>query len=1102
MIGDLAIVGRWFFVLLVLLGLGVPVASVLFASLPGRGAGFALPTSLTIVGFLVFWFGHVRFGGMTVVAAVAILAIATVFFVARGVPIDRRATVESALVFAATFAFIVGVLSLNPSLLPQHEHFLNHSILQSILRGETLPPEDPWFAGEPIQYHYGGPLLSAILVELSGVDPRYGHNLAVATVYALLVTGSYELAGSIAVARDRSRRLAGLLGAFFVGIAGNLFVPLIVVTSRVPDRIAEPLLVIFAPHLTWARAELLWDGLSEFRYDDPKFLIEEGLTPVPLLEALHGELHAHLSSAPFLVFTAALLYAYYRTPLEDRRRRRALLFAAVPIAIGTTTVIDVWTLPTALGLCWLVVAFDSAGANVAARLRRADGSETEDRLVAELSSVLRATVAVIAIGVLTVASSAPLFATISVESGTVALIGSDQRTTGPQLVLLYGAFAGVTIVYFVVVDRVDSTVGGDQSTDGGTQRTRTVTIPVLNRETSLRRLELAGTAVLALLLWLTIDLAAGVIFGPLLVLAWWTAREDDNFAMVLLVAVSVMLLTIEFVYLDDPDPIVVGRTNTLFRAYFQTWVLWGIAAGVLSARLLTRDRLPSRDRPVNGGAVLVAVVLVMTSLYGGIAFAQFVHGSTSPPDNTGYYSHEPPGLEVSSVHETRTYSGTDFDTTLSSGIIDGEIVASGAERRVWSGPYTWLQPGVYEIVAVVNATAESEDEDERVGTVAVEGRIPHEREQTRFETMPIGETDGYERVSTTVRINRTHENVVVAGELEEENATIRLKSVSVTHLETLDGRSGVTVNDEDPTLDGHLYAKALHPAEMDAISWLDDHVEGQPTMASAPGGRWRWDSAPSSLTGIPTVVGWEHQRVYRDETAYYERTHDVDALYQGTPAERVDILEKYDVQYVHAGPLEQDRYGEVRPFTELEGVSIAYENDAVTIYEIDHDELEYDGTYEITERYRYEPADFRPLASSAELKDGRLVATGARDFAWYGPRDLFHPGTYEVTYYLDVSGGTESKNGAVALDTTAGMVRGQTEAEVLANQTVNETDGLRAVTQEFDLKRTRGDVEFRGRLLDPTATVELERITVVLERNPEDETGAADRITRSSRRMD
>ncbi|WP_332898606.1 DUF2298 domain-containing protein [Haladaptatus sp. CMSO5] len=143
---------------------------------------------------------------------------------------------------------------------------------------------------------------------------------------------------------------------------------------------------------------------------------------------------------------------------------------------------------------------------------------------------------------------------------------------------------------------------------------------------------------------------------------------------------------------------------------------------------------------------------------------------------------------------------------------------------------------------------------------------------------------------------------------------------------------------DDLTLDGLQYVSDYHAGEAGAIHWLDDR-EGRPHLIEAPGGAYRWANAPSALTGIPSVVGWPHERIYHGEEAYKNRITDVTKFYTGTPDEQVAMLEKYDVRYIYVGPHERDAY-DPGDFSQLAGVTVAYEGGDVTIYEVNHDQLE------------------------------------------------------------------------------------------------------------------------------------------------------------------
>ncbi len=151
----------------------------------------------------------------------------------------------------------------------------------------------------------------------------------------------------------------------------------------------------------------------------------------------------------------------------------------------------------------------------------------------------------------------------------------------------------------------------------------------------------------------------------------------------------------------------------------------------------------------------------------------------------------------------------------------------------------------------------------------------------------------------------------------------------------------------DPTLDATAYVAENHrdetytswnPTEAPAIAWVND-LEGQPTLASAPGTLYRWTNAEASLTGVPTLAGWPHEVGYRGADTYYDRVEAVDTIFTGPRERQVALLSKHDVQYVYVGPNERSRYGGDIAVADIEGVSVAREFETVTVYRVDQDAL-------------------------------------------------------------------------------------------------------------------------------------------------------------------
>jgi len=153
------------------------------------------------------------------------------------------------------------------------------------------------------------------------------------------------------------------------------------------------------------------------------------------------------------------------------------------------------------------------------------------------------------------------------------------------------------------------------------------------------------------------------------------------------------------------------------------------------------------------------------------------------------------------------------------------------------------------------------------------------------------------------------------------------------------GRAG------EPTLDGTAYLDDAHPGEAEAIRWLDREVDGRPNMVSAAPAGYFWEpdegegsSAPSSLTGIPTVAGWHHEIQYRNSSIYSERVDDVNAIYSGQPAQQRELLRKYDVTYIYNGPAERQKYGAIT-VGRLNGVTEVHRSGEVIIYRVNQNAL-------------------------------------------------------------------------------------------------------------------------------------------------------------------
>ncbi|WP_181686148.1 DUF2298 domain-containing protein [Halorhabdus salina] len=586
-------VAVWLVAYLGLLVIGMSITSAVFSRLDDRGAGVAIPAALAIIWIVTYFLGRVSitiglWAGIGVLGGIALLARQ------RGSEIDRSIYLETAAVFTVAFLFMVAVRAVDPAVHPGGgEKFLDFGLLQSLLRANTLPPEDMWFAGESVQYYYGGHLVASLLARLTNTSARFAYNLAHAGFYAMVVTAAYGLSKSIAAERGYPARLAGGASAFFVGFASNLLVPAKMIFLVLPGAISEAIAGILELELRGVAI-----SISEFNYWWSSRIIPGTINEFPLFAWLNGDMHAHMMSTPFLLLGATILYGYYRTPAQQWGRRLALLASLGPLA-AMIAVVNTWSFPSIGGLTVLTVAL--APASPASLLPAGARRLTDAGGWARRELTRHVLAGISGIGVLAIGGALSIPFWLQAASGQRGIGWLPERSGLGVLLIVYGAFLAVFALYYARYAR-----------------------PQFQRP--LRAVALVGTIVF---LSLVVDAAAVALFVPLLIVGWLLGRlgeyEDlptPGFETVLVLGGAGLALLVEFVYVkEQAGP---GRMNTVFKTYMQVWVLLATAMGVTLVGLFA-DRRPSlgldgpRWRRAFG--VLAAILLMSTAMYGGLAMS-------------------------------------------------------------------------------------------------------------------------------------------------------------------------------------------------------------------------------------------------------------------------------------------------------------------------------------------------------------------------------------------------------------------------------------------------------------------------------------------------
>ena len=117
---------------------------------------------------------------------------------------NKSLIITTEVLFLVAFAFLAFVRSANPELTGT-ERPMELAFINGILRSPTFPPQDPWLSGYAISYYYFGYVMTAMLARLSGINGSTAHNLMTSLIFALGAIGSYGILFNL-LSTDRGRQ--------------------------------------------------------------------------------------------------------------------------------------------------------------------------------------------------------------------------------------------------------------------------------------------------------------------------------------------------------------------------------------------------------------------------------------------------------------------------------------------------------------------------------------------------------------------------------------------------------------------------------------------------------------------------------------------------------------------------------------------------------------------------------------------------------------------------------------------------------------------------------------------------------------------------------
>jgi YYY domain-containing protein len=642
----------WYLLVSALGWITFPLAFRLLPALADRGFSLARTLGMLVWGY-IFWMmaslGIVQNDAGGLLLGLVIIASISCSGLVRKeerktlgewIKSNKRIIITIEILFFLGFAAWAFVRASNPNIEIQGgEKTMELAFINAILRSPTFPPHDPWLSGYAISYYYFGYVMAAMLARATGTMGSVAHNLMSALIFALSLVGAYGVLLNLLVVWRKKDKQQGTkeeqpsFSVYSLPIFGPLFLLFV-------SNLEGFLVILHRAGLFWIwspdgkATSFFWSWLGILQMSDPPSLpgyfpdqfnwwwrasrviqdidlaknSTEIIDEFPAFSYLLGDLHPHVLAMPFglLAITVALnlflggwkgktnLY-FYVLPV----RFSGLLFAA--LTLGGLAFLNTWDILTAFGLV--------AGSFVLTQVL--EGGWCWKRLEDFFAFS-------VPVGLLAILLYLPFYIGFSSQAGGI-LPNLVSPTRGVHLWIMFGPFFLALFGYVIYLWRSEKYPARWKLGFGiglglalllwivswGLAFLAYILQPgfvgnLINSQCSgsvalcfglatLRRIAYIG-GLLTLLGLLGTALAFIVPVREQREITGHASSSKINpvpFVLMLIILGALLVLVPDFVFLRD---LFNNRSNTIFKFYYQAWLLWSLASAFGVAVLLQKLR--------------------------------------------------------------------------------------------------------------------------------------------------------------------------------------------------------------------------------------------------------------------------------------------------------------------------------------------------------------------------------------------------------------------------------------------------------------------------------------------------------------------------------
>ena len=566
-----------------------PAAFVLFKRLPDRGFTLAKPAGMVFFAYILWALGLTHIAPntqLTIVVILGVAAVPSIYLFVRNfgkivdfVRENWTVLVVAEALFIKFFLVWLAIVSEVPAI-NHTEKPMDFGFMNAVLQSRFFPVEDPWLSGNNISYYYFGHFMMAFLTQLSGVASSVGYNLGVSLIPALVAAGAFGLVYNLVRLSGGSLRAGlvfGAAGPVLILLAGNLegIMEFVNLRGWGTDGFWEWVGIkglTGAETGSWAFPDSVWWWFRSTRVIDTlagSQSLDYTITEFPFFSFILGDLHPHVTNLPFVILGLGLTLNLFLSEERmgiDWLRDNLLEAAAIALFIGSLAFINIWDFPVIAAIFGAAVLVKAYG-------------DFED----DLAEAARSAAAVIApVLILAVILFIPFY--MDFDAATSGILPLRDVNTRPFLLFLVIGPLIFLAVSFMVRQFTEMPRPSDSDSSAAVLVMIVVATPFLiwigaafivtwiDDGTSAAFSEIGVRAIL-------------VVPGLALVgLAGFSALQRtrlDNglataFPLLLAGLAFYLLVGAELFYVVDQFGGGFRRMNTVFKTYYQAWLLLGI----------------------------------------------------------------------------------------------------------------------------------------------------------------------------------------------------------------------------------------------------------------------------------------------------------------------------------------------------------------------------------------------------------------------------------------------------------------------------------------------------------------------------------------------